>query len=66
MIRFPKPDYLVLADLAYVALNFNCCDPPVMCITYYMFTHKIVALIECIDIGGALLDFLERCAKWHL
>jgi hypothetical protein len=32
-----------------------------------MFTHtKIVALIGCIDIVEALLDFLEKCAKWHL
>jgi hypothetical protein len=39
MIQFLIPDYLVLTDLAYVSPNFNCCDPPVMCITYYMFTH---------------------------
>jgi hypothetical protein len=32
----------------------------------HIHTYKIIALIECIDIGGALLDFLERCAKWHL
>jgi hypothetical protein len=63
MIRFPKSDCPVLADLPYVSPNFNCYDPLVMYITYYMFTHKIVALIGCIDIGGALLDFLERCAK---
>jgi hypothetical protein len=29
----------ILTDLAYVSPNFNCYDPPVMCITYYMFTH---------------------------
>jgi hypothetical protein len=28
-----------LADLAYVSPNFNCYDPPVMCIMYYMFIH---------------------------
>jgi hypothetical protein len=28
-----KSDCLVLTDLAYVSLNFNCYDPPVMCIT---------------------------------
>jgi hypothetical protein len=39
MIQFPKPDCPVLADLAYVSPNFNYCDPPIMCITYYMFTH---------------------------
>jgi hypothetical protein len=39
MIRFLKPDSSILADLAYVSLNFNCCDPPIMCIMYYMFTH---------------------------
>jgi hypothetical protein len=33
MIRFLKPDCPILADLAYVSPNFNCCDPPVMCIT---------------------------------
>jgi hypothetical protein len=32
----------------------------------YVHTHKFVALIRCIDIGGALLDFLEKCTKWHL
>jgi hypothetical protein len=32
----------------------------------HVHTHKIVVLIGCIDIGAALLDFLERCAKWHL
>jgi hypothetical protein len=31
-----------------------------------LFTHIIVAPTGCIDIGGALLDFLEKCAKWHL
>jgi hypothetical protein len=39
MIQFPKLDCSVLADLAYASLNFNCRDPPIMCITYYMFTH---------------------------
>jgi hypothetical protein len=32
----------------------------------HVHTHKIVTLIGCIDIGGALLDLLEKCAKWHL
>jgi hypothetical protein len=31
-----------------------------------MFTHIFVAPLGCIDIGGALLNFLENCAKWHL
>jgi hypothetical protein len=67
MIWFPKSGCPVLANLAYVSSNFNCCDPPIMCNTYYMFTHtKLLHFIGCIDIGGALLDFLERCAKWHL
>jgi hypothetical protein len=39
MIRFPKLDCPVLVDLAYVSSDFNCCDPLVMCITYYMLTH---------------------------
>jgi hypothetical protein len=59
MIRFPKPDCPILADLPYVSPNFNCYDPPVMYITYYMFTHKIVALIGCIDIGGLSWIFLK-------
>jgi hypothetical protein len=32
----------------------------------HVHIHKIVVLIGCIDTGGALLDFLEKCAKWHL
>jgi hypothetical protein len=32
----------------------------------HVHTYKIVALIGCIDLGGALFDFLEKCAKWHL
>jgi hypothetical protein len=32
----------------------------------HVHTHKIVALIECIYIGRALLDFLKKCVKWHL
>jgi hypothetical protein len=39
MVRFPNLDCPVLTDLAYVSPNFNCYDPPVMCITYYVFTH---------------------------
>jgi hypothetical protein len=31
----------------------------------HVHTHKIVALIRYIDIGGGLLDFLEKCAKWR-
>jgi hypothetical protein len=54
MIWFLKTDYPVLTDLAYISLNFNCYDHS---------GNKIVALIGCIDIGGSLLDFLERCAK---
>jgi hypothetical protein len=43
---------------------FNCCDPLVICISYYMLTLTFVALHGCIYIpGGALLDFLEKCAK---
>jgi hypothetical protein len=29
----------------------------------HIHTHKIIALIRCIDIVGALLNFLKRCAK---
>jgi hypothetical protein len=32
----------------------------------HVHTHKIVALIGCIDIGGVLLDFLKKYVKWHL
>jgi hypothetical protein len=32
-VRFPKLDCLILTDLAYVYLNFNCCDPPASRIT---------------------------------
>jgi hypothetical protein len=47
MIRFLKPDCPVSADLAYVSPNFNCYDPPVMCITYYMFTDtKLLHLLD--------------------
>jgi hypothetical protein len=42
---------------------FNCCEPLVICITYYLFTHTFVPPHECINIEGALLDFLEKCAK---
>jgi hypothetical protein len=45
---------------------FNCCDSLVMCITYYLFTHTIVAPLGCVHVGGALLDFLKKCTKWYL
>jgi hypothetical protein len=51
MIQFLKPDRSVLTDLAYVSSNLS------------NQADKIVALIRCIDIGGALLDFLEKYAK---
>jgi hypothetical protein len=31
-----------------------------------MFAHTFVAPLRCIDIGRVLLDFLEKCVKWHL
>jgi hypothetical protein len=31
-----------------------------------MFTHTFIAPLGCGDIEGALLDFLEKYAKWHL
>jgi hypothetical protein len=63
MIRFPKPDCPSLIDLAYVSPNFNYSDLPIMHHVLHVLTHKIVALIGCINIGGAPLDFLEKCAK---
>jgi hypothetical protein len=38
-VQFPKPDYPVLAALAYVPPIFICYDSLVMCIMQYMFTH---------------------------
>jgi hypothetical protein len=38
----------------------NCCEPLVMCIMYYLFTHTFVAPHRCIDIVGALLDFFNE------
>jgi hypothetical protein len=65
LILLAKPDYLVLADKTYDSFSLNCCEPLVMCITYYLFTWTIVAPLGCIDIG-VILDFLEKCAKCHL
>jgi hypothetical protein len=42
---------------------FNFYEALIMCITYYLFTHIFVEPLGCIDIRGALLDFLEKCAK---
>jgi hypothetical protein len=66
MVRFAKLDCLVLIDLAYVSpilfvvILLSCAAHNSCCHT------QIVAHIRCIHIGGALLDFLEKCAKWHL
>jgi hypothetical protein len=65
MVWFSEPDCPVLADRTYASLNLNCSEPHVMCITNYLFTHTFVVHLECIHIGGALLDFLEKCVKWH-
>jgi hypothetical protein len=45
---------------------FNFCELLIMCIMYYLFTNIIIAPTGCIYIGGALLNFLDKCAKWHL
>jgi hypothetical protein len=66
MVRFVNSDYPALADFAYVS--------PILfvvillsCASHNSCSHtQIVAHIGCIHIGGALLDFLEKCAKWHL
>jgi hypothetical protein len=42
---------------------FNFCKPLVMCITFYFFTHTFVSPLRCIDIGGGILDFLEKSVK---
>jgi hypothetical protein len=68
-IRFIKSDGPVLADRAFLVLcssSPRCCDSLIMYNTYHLFTHIIIAPPRCIHIGGALLDFLEKCAKWHL
>jgi hypothetical protein len=39
MIQFFKSDCPILTHLSYVSPNFNCYDPSITCITYYMFTH---------------------------
>jgi hypothetical protein len=60
---FAKSDSLVLVDLAYVS--------PILfvaillsCASHNSCSHtQIIAHIECIHIGGVLLDFLEKCAK---
>jgi hypothetical protein len=42
---------------------FKSCEPLVICIMYYMFTHTFVVPLGCIDIEGALLDFLKKLCK---
>jgi hypothetical protein len=59
-VPFSKLDCPVLSDRTYASLNLNFCEPRVMCITYYLFTHTFVAHLRYIHIGGALLDFLEN------
>jgi hypothetical protein len=66
MLQFAKPDAPVLVDRTYDSLDLIFCEPLVICIIKYIFTRTFVAPLRCIDIGGALLDFLEKCAKWHL
>jgi hypothetical protein len=61
MFRFPKPDCPVLAVLAYVSPNFkllwsSCHVHHVL----HVHTYKIIALIRCIDIGGAHMDFIKN------
>jgi hypothetical protein len=66
MVRFAKPDCPILVDLAFVS--------PILfvvillsCASYNSCSHtQIIAHIGCIHIGGALLAFLEKYAKWHL
>jgi hypothetical protein len=82
MVRFSKPDVPVLLTKSdvlicqtglpgFVRQNicfscFNFCELLVMCIMNYLFTHTFVAPLGCIDIGEALLDFLEKSVKCHL
>jgi hypothetical protein len=66
MVQFAKLDCPVLADLTYVS--------PILfvvillsCVSHNSCSHtQIVAHNGCIHIGGALLDFLKKCVKWHL
>jgi hypothetical protein len=66
MFWFFKLDYPVLADRACVSLALIFSEPLVIYIMYYLFTHSFVAPLGRIHIGLALLDFLEKYAKWHL
>jgi hypothetical protein len=60
-IQFSKPECLILTDNICFSC-FNCCEPLVMCITYYLFTH-ICCTPRMHRYRGALLDFFEKCAK---
>jgi hypothetical protein len=57
MIQFSKSDCPVLADLSYISPNFNCCDPPVMYITYYMFTYTKLLHLSDDRYRGSFLGF---------
>jgi hypothetical protein len=66
MLSLEKPDCLILANLAYVSLILFVVIL-LSCASHNSCSHtQIVAQIRCIHIGGALLDFLEKCVKWHL
>jgi hypothetical protein len=56
MFCFGQTQHMVLSLVVVVILH-------VIHFTYYMFTHTFVAPHECTHIGGAFLDFLEKCAN---
>jgi hypothetical protein len=64
-----KPDIPVFQtglsgfDKQSICFSFNFSELLIICITYYLFTHTFVAPLGCTDIGGALLDFHEKCAN---
>jgi hypothetical protein len=63
---FAKLDCLVLVDRTYASLNLIFVNH-LSCASYITCSsHTFVAHLECIHIGGTLLDFHEKCAKWHL
>jgi hypothetical protein len=73
LVVLRKPDVLFcqigLSDFVRQNIcfsQFDFCEPPIICITYYLFTHTFIAHLKCMHIGGALMDFLKKCAKWHL
>jgi hypothetical protein len=66
MFQFVKPDCSILIDIAYVSIILFVVIL-LSCASHNSCSHRqIIARIRCIHIGGSLLDFLKKCAKWHL